>query len=914
MIGQKISHYEILEKLGSGGMGSVYKAKDLKLDRFVAIKFLNKELLANKESRQRFIHEAKTVSSLDHPNIAVVHEIDEFEDSIFICMGFYEGTTLQDLISQGPLPLADVYSFAIQIARGLAEAHKASVVHRDIKPANIMVTQNGQVKILDFGLSKGINMTELTRQDTILGTAAYMSPEQIQGKPLDHLTDVFSFGIMLYEMTTGERPFAGEYGAAVSYSIMNDDPPPISRNRPEIPDALEDVVLKALEKEEPERYQSATEIERDFKAIQSGDSVKTSLRPKIALTTPRKRTWVLAGSILMLGLIFSLFTVFRSSPKTSAQVNSVLVLPFIFEGNEESWSWLGGAITELINTNLTQYNSLQVSGSRQGAQIMRNMGIENLTNLSNDDLKKIARGAKVKSIVSGSLLKTGNKITARATVLETDNGDLLRETKPLEGEPQKLNELAANLSSQLVTLLKIETNANNIPGEPTQSLEAFRFYLEGKDAAYDRRFPESIDKLQKAISYDSTYVSAYRLLAYSLDETGDDAEAKKVLAKGKPYISDLSEEMRLEYLLDMANYDGRWKNYATYLEQLLHIKPFEAGYHFSYGWVQWKKFRRFEAGIAEMEKALQLDSTYTWVYNALAFAYLYNGNQRKAFENIEKNISLNPTDVNPLDSKAKIQVLVGQYQAAISNYERVLALQPDFPDARPFLAQAYIALGQYSRTLDVLNEHMRFAYSPKFKAIGQAYKVRVYFLKGEFVKALELADQGLAMDSANLMVHWMRARILLQLENKSALQDEMAALESAVHKLGGLDGRWFLYHLQGEIALQERNFNRAIASFRQALDLKPQDRSFYLTALGKAYDQAGKLSEAMQQYDAALAFNPNNAQAAFGIASTYEKAGEQLKAKQAYKKVLEIWSEADEGIAKIAVAREKISTLRIRTQ
>ena len=172
MIGQQISHYEILEKLGSGGMGSVYKAKDLKLDRFVAIKFLNKDLLTDKESRQRFINEAKTVSSLDHPNIAVVYEIDQFEDSIFICMGFYEGETLLDLISEGPLPLADVYSFAIQIARGLAEAHKAGVVHRDIKPANIMVTKNGQVKILDFGLSKGINMTELTRQDTILGTAA----------------------------------------------------------------------------------------------------------------------------------------------------------------------------------------------------------------------------------------------------------------------------------------------------------------------------------------------------------------------------------------------------------------------------------------------------------------------------------------------------------------------------------------------------------------------------------------------------------------------------------------------------------------------------------------------------------------------------------------------------------------------
>ncbi len=905
MIGQQISHYEILEKIGSGGMGSVYKAKDLKLDRRVAIKFLNKDLLTNEESRQRFVNEAKTVSSIDHPNIAVVHEIDEFEDSIFICMGLYEGETLQDLISQGPLPLDEVYSFAIQIAQGLAEAHKSGVIHRDIKPANIMITASGQVKILDFGLSKGINMTELTRQDTILGTAAYMSPEQVQGKPLDQLTDIFSFGIMLYEMIAGERPFAGEYGAAVSYSIMHEEPPPIRNYRPEIPDALEEVVLKALSKEEPERYQSATEIESDFKAIQDGDAVKTSLRPRIALPGQRKRAWALAGSILIFGLIFSLFTIFKSTPTTSGKDNSILVLPFIFVGGEENWNWLGGATTELINTNLRQHNSLQVIDSQQTAQIIKSLGVETHTLVSDEKLKQIARVANVKIVVAGSLLKTGNKISARATVLDTDNGDLLRETKPFMGAPQKLNELAASFSAQLVELLKVETNASNISALPTQSLGAFQFFIEGRDAAYDRRFQESIAKLQKALVFDSTFAGAYRWLAYSLNETGDYAKAKNVLTDGKPYVINLSEEMRLEYLCDMAQYEGRWKDYATYLEQLLQLKPLTAGHHYRYGWVQTTKFRRFEAGIAAMEKAIQLDSTYNWVYNDLAFAYLFYGNQRKAFENIEKYISLNPTDINPLDSKAQIQMLVGQYQGSISNYERVLALQPDFPNARPFLAQTYIALGQYSRALEVLNDDIRLAYSPKFKSTGQAYKARVYFLKGEFVKAIELADQGLTLDSTNLIAHWIRGRSLLQLGNKNALQDEISALESALREFGGLDGRWFLYHLQGEIALQESNYNRAIESFRKALDLKPPDRSFYLAAKGKAYERAGKFFEAIQQYDAALAFNPNNAQAAFGIATAYEKAGEKVKAKQAYKRVLEIWSDADPGITEVDIARKR---------
>jgi len=603
--------------------------------------------------------------------------------------------------------------------------------------------------------------------------------------------------------------------------------------------------------------------------------------------------------------------VFRSGPPTPGTDNSIMVLPFTFEGSEESWSWLGGAITELINTNLAQSNSLQVSRSRQGAQIMQNLGIENIGNISKEDLKKIARAAKVKNIVSGSLFKIGNKISARATVLETDNGDLLRETKRQEGEPQKLNELAANLSSQLVSLLKIETNANNSPAEPTQSLEAFRFFLEGKDAALDYRLPESIDKLQKALSFDSTFADAYRWLAYSLDEAGDHDKAKKVLAEGKPYITNLSEEMRLEYLCDLAQYEGRWKDYATYLEQLLQIKPFKASNHYRYGWLQWIKFRRFEAGIAEMEKALQLDSTFTLVYNELAFAYLANGNQQKAFENIEKYISLNPTDINPLDSKAEMQLLIGQYNDAISNFERVLAMQPDFLQSRITLTHTYVAKGKYNQAMDNLNQYFPMAKTPKFKSIGLRLKTEIYFLQGNLDKAFETIKQAIALDSKNIEAHWIKGKILLKLQDKAAFKTELVALDNALRAQGGLYGRWYLYNLEGENALIEQKFEAAISSFKRVLDLRPRNRSYNLTALAKAYENAGKFPEAIQAYDSALEFNPNYAWAVFGMANLREQLGEFSEAKQAYKRVLEIWSEADEGIAEIEIARDKISKLRV---
>ncbi len=221
MIGKSISHYKILEKIGGGGMGVVYKAQDLKLDRFVALKFLPPHLTSSNDEKQRFIHEAKAASALQHSNIYTIHEIDETEDGqIFICMDYYEGETLDKRIKEKPLPIEEATDIAIQIAQGLAKAHEKEIVHRDIKPANIMLTADGVIKILDFGLAKLSKQTKLTKEGTTLGTIAYMSPEQTRGDAVDARSDIWSLGIILYEMITGQLPFKGDYDQAVMYGII----------------------------------------------------------------------------------------------------------------------------------------------------------------------------------------------------------------------------------------------------------------------------------------------------------------------------------------------------------------------------------------------------------------------------------------------------------------------------------------------------------------------------------------------------------------------------------------------------------------------------------------------------------------------------------------------------------------------
>ena len=268
MIGKTVSHYQIAEQIGSGGMGVVYKAEDTKLKRTVALKFLPSSFSLDDEAKQRFIHEAQATSSLQHNNICTIHDIDETDEGqLFICMDCYEGESLKQKIERGPLKLNDAIDITVQIAGGLAKAHEKEIIHRDIKPANIFVTKDGIVKILDFGLAKVTGQTQLTQMGSTSGTVSYMSPEQTRGEQVDHRTDMWSLGVVLFEMLAGHLPFIGDYEQAVMYSILNEDPEPITGVRTCIPMELEWIISKSLAKDPNERFQHLDEIVVDLNQI-----------------------------------------------------------------------------------------------------------------------------------------------------------------------------------------------------------------------------------------------------------------------------------------------------------------------------------------------------------------------------------------------------------------------------------------------------------------------------------------------------------------------------------------------------------------------------------------------------------------------------------------------------------------------
>jgi serine/threonine protein kinase len=322
MINQTISHYKILAKLGEGGMGVVYKAEDAKLKRIVALKFLSAIALGGEE-KSRFLREAQAAAALNHPNICTIYAIDEVDGQMFIAMEYIEGQSLQEKIKAGPLQIDEAIKLATQVADGLQAAHEKGIIHRDIKSANIMITAKGQAKIMDFGLAKLYRGgTVLTKEGVTLGTAAYMSPEQAQGEVVDHRTDIWSLGVVLYEMLTGKLPFKGEYEQSMMYSILNEDPEPLTALRTGVPIALDGIIAKALAKDPATRYQHVDELPADLKAIDSTFASRSRISGKTVQTgTVTKRNagrallpWIAAAMFFLVALAALTLLYLRRTP------------------------------------------------------------------------------------------------------------------------------------------------------------------------------------------------------------------------------------------------------------------------------------------------------------------------------------------------------------------------------------------------------------------------------------------------------------------------------------------------------------------------------------------------------------------------------------------------------------------------
>jgi serine/threonine protein kinase len=505
MIGHTISHYRILEKLGEGGMGVVYKAEDTRLKRTVALKLLPAETTGDTDAKARFIREAQAASTIDHPNVCTVFEVDESIDgTCFIAMAYYQGESLQQKIAQNPLTISEALDFAIQISNGLKKAHESGIVHRDIKPANVIITSDGTAKILDFGLAKLRGRSKLTKENTSLGTISYMSPEQARGEEVDARTDIWSLGCVFYEMLIGRSPFTGDYEQGIVYSILNTQPEPVTALRSGVPMEFERIVKKCLEKDTDERYQTTADLIADLKHLQKNATLSTAPQAETKLRRKQKpQYWMIAAGIGIIVIVaLSLWRLFLNNSNDEHQ--SIAVLPFANLSENQEEEYFSDGVAEDIRTHLSKIADLRVI-SQQGVLRYKN---------SKASITDIGRELDVTTILEGSVRRVGNKIRIVAQLINAKGeGHLWAET--YDKEMKDIFSVQSDIAEQITNALRIVLTSSEklrIETPPTSNLTAYDYYLRGRDFYYRYQREDNtlaMTLFKKAIEIDSTYALAY---------------------------------------------------------------------------------------------------------------------------------------------------------------------------------------------------------------------------------------------------------------------------------------------------------------------------------------------------------------------------------------------------------------------